>query len=159
MLRATVDNQTQFPNVPVRQTVRWVLRELGVDTSTAVIRIEPWRNERTLGKFYANGRNRRPRVWARKSSGLKIPDEARHLIVARLSWMQFPGRRMRGGPPPFLPQNWVESLISITAHEAMHLRQFLFTRSGSPKFSETEAEWASYRLLKKWRERRKDGSD
>ena len=156
-MRALIDNQTRFPTTSVRQAVRWCLREFDVDLPSVVVRVEPFRKQRAIGRFYAQARTRRPRVWAAHSPALKISEDARHLLVVRTSdFLMFGHRKMRGGPPKFSPQNWVENLIGVTAHEAMHLKQFLFPRSGRPKFSEVEAEWASYRLLKKWRERKGD---
>lgn len=153
MRRAIIDNQTSHPVAQIRQAVRWVLREIEVDLPALMVRIVPYEGERSLGRFYPMARFRRPKVWAAKSHALKISDETRHLVITRVPRTPIPVRKYKGGPPSLEPHNWLESMIATTAHEAAHVRQFLFPKPGGPKYSEVEAEWAKYRLLKRWRER------
>lgn len=152
--RALIDNQTDHPTLTIQRAVRWVLRELEVDLPALVVRLVPYQDERTMGKFYPMARFRRPRVWSASSDASKISDEARHLIVTRIPRTPIPVRRFQGGPPFMVPSNWLESLIATTAHEAQHLRQYLFPKNGRRRYSEVEAEWVKYRLLKRWKERR-----
>ena len=49
-----------------------------------------------------------------------------------------------------------EALVSITAHEAMHLRQWTkgrkAARRNGGRFNEVETEWAAFRLWRRWKE-------
>ncbi len=54
--------------------------------------------------------------------------------------------------------DWQEALVAITAHEAMHLRQYNKNPRGKRgRFNEVETEWAAYRLHKEWVETQKKG--
>ena len=160
-LKSLLDNQTDFPLRKVKQVVYWVLRELDVDRQTLLVRVKYSRDgvHTHHGRFYPNARTQWRRVW--KDNGdvhiirPKITASTRHLVVARIPENPtMHDRKMRGGPPPLDPKNWVESLVCIVAHEAMHFRQFLFPKKKGPKWSEVECEWAEYRLLQRWRERK-----
>ena len=142
MKRATIDNQTTFPTVSVRRIVRWVLREFDTDLPHLLVRVEHWNGQRAMGWFAPHARTRKPRVWKAHSPSLQISGEEKHLIISRIADWPNPGKKMRGGPPWFMPRGWKESLVCITAHEAMHLRQFLFRKPGGRKYSEVEAEGA-----------------
>lgn len=155
MSKATIDNQSNFPATPTRRTVRWVLRELGVDLPSLVVRVLTSDHVTHHGRFYPHARSWYPKVWAR-TNGAPIPKRVDHLIVAHASPKtsgKEHDRGFRGGPPPIDPQDWIESLLCITAHEAMHFRQWLYRKPGDPRWSEVQAEWAEYRLLRRWRER------
>lgn len=151
MKRATIDNQTEHPTISVRAIVRWVLREFDADLPSLLVRVEHWKGQRTMGRFSPYARRRKPRVWNSNSPALKISGDEDHLIISRIADWPNPGKKLRGGPPFFLPRGWREQLVCITAHETKHLLQF-FTEK---RYSEVEAEWAEYRLLRRWRERRK----
>lgn len=153
MSRAAIDDQAGIDRTATRRAVRWVLREFDLDIPTLVVRILLSEYVTHHGRFYQNAYRFNPRVWSRNSAD--VPESAKHLIVGFAS--EFPAgvhdRKMRGGPPPIDPEDWIESVVAITTHEAMHARQFLYPKPGAPRWSELEAEWAEFRLLKRWRER------
>ena len=152
---AKIDNQTELPHAQTKSIVRWVLRELGVDDPTLMVRIVRMKErDRTYGRFYPDARVDWPNVWKQRSINFAIPEEAQHLIVIRLP--REPHRpaetkKYKGGPPEYEVTDWRESLLCLAAHEAMHVRHHLYPKPGHPRWSEVEAEWAEYRLLKRWR--------
>lgn len=157
-MTAFIDNQTPLPTRRVRAVARWVLRELDVDLPSILMRVTPSKHLTHHGRFVVHARAQWPDLWAASptpgSKKPKIPGSASHLMVVHVplaTKLRVHDRGFKTGPPPIDPQNWIESLICITAHEAMHVRQFLFRRPGAPKWSEVQAEWAEYRLLKRWR--------
>lgn len=158
-MKAALDNQTKFPLRDVKKIVYWVLRELDVDRGTLLVRVRKSRAgvHTHHGRFYPNARRMWRRVWRDGEDDRiirpSLPPHVSHLIVARIpeATIRQHHRDMRGGPPPLDPVDWKESLICIVAHEATHFRQFLFPKKNRPRWSEVEAEWAEYRLLKRWR--------
>jgi hypothetical protein len=146
-----VENHSDLPLAGVRSVVRWVFEYMGIEQAgiVRVFHTEHWWHH---GHFYAT----KP-----------------FLVLAHVP-EQITGvghdRGLRGGPPPVFPADWREALVCILAHEGTHVRQFFagqrtpnYTQRRKGKivhvrgrtFSEVEAEWAEYRLLKRWRERRK----
>lgn len=174
-MKTLVDNQTTHDGRTVRGIVGWVLRELGVDKSTLVVRVKSTPHRTHHGRFYPHARSHWARVWKEGSEHIiqpKLPVGYKHLIVARIPRQPWGDhhRAMRGGPPPIRPETWMESLVCIVAHEALHFRQYLGKPTGKSHFrnlkgriitvgpkrwSEVEAEWAEYRILKRYRERKK----
>lgn len=151
---AKIDNQTDLPHSKVKGIVRWVLRELEVDLPALVVRVvRAKEKDRTLGRFYVNASQHWPIVWKQRGPHFVIPDEAEHLVVLRVPRTPQQQRVMRSGPPAYEVNDWRESLLCIAAHEAMHVRHELFPIPGRPRFSEVDAEWAEYRLLRRWREK------
>lgn len=157
-MSARVENRSHLPQAAVRSIVRRVLGEFEANYTWVTVKVfitDHWHHH---GHFYARRR---------------FEEDAFDVtIIARVP-MEYDGtghdRKLRGGPPPIDPQDWRESLVCIVAHEATHVRQFL----AGPKteghwrmvkgkrrfvngrvFSEVDAEWAEYRALKRWRERR-----
>jgi hypothetical protein len=157
---AFIENETTLPTRDVQKISRWVLRELDVDLPSLVVRVKNTKAPMHSGRFYYHARE--SWVTLRRKDGVtrlvapKLPPRADHLIIARvpLNPRGAGNQVKRGGPPPIVPQTWQESLVCIVAHEGMHVRQFLFPRENKPKWSEVECEWAEYRLLKRWRERK-----
>lgn len=153
-MSSTIVNLTRMPTRNVKRITRWALEELDSNIPALIVRVKESKSSIHNGRFYPNAREAWPRVWNRDLDG-PVPDAARHLILARIP-LQPPfaiaNIIKRGGPPKFWAQTWEESLVCIIAHEAIHLRQFLHPQEGRPKWSEVEAEWAEYRLLKRWRD-------
>lgn len=159
-MKAHLDNLTDLHKGKVRAIVRWTLRELDIDRPDLLVRVRPAVGRKHHGRFYAHARTHWVRVWKgdhteTRTIRVQVPDGVSHLIMARVPkdpWGRT-DRQMRGGPPEVRPVNWMESLVCIIAHEGHHFREFLFPKKGRPKHSEVEAEWAEYRLLRRWRER------
>lgn len=160
-MSATIINQTNFPDRRVQKIVRWTLSELDADLTALVVKVKPTKSHVHSGRFWPNARTAWTRVWSRETGERiikpSLPFGTQHLVVARVPEFPFghANRIRRGGPPKFSPQSWEESLVCIVAHEAMHFRQFLFPREGQPRWSEVQAEWAEYRLLERWRKKKK----
>lgn len=159
-MKAHLDNQTKLHTGSVRKIVAWVLNELDVDRPELLVRVKKSRGINHHGRFYANARDRRVRL-VRITDGREhvvqpqLPEGAQHLIMAYIPLVPTGlkhDRKLRGGPPPIDPKNWAEHLICITGHEGLHFRQFLFP-AGKRRYSEVDAEWAEYRLLRRWREK------
>lgn len=148
-----VELYAKLPPAGVRRVVGWVLTDLEVDgILVRVFHTEHWYHH---GHFYYRTASARPyRILAYVPLSINGHGHDRGL---------------RGGPPPVHPQNWQESLVCILAHEGTHARQFRLgprtpgytqsrkgkqVRVGGRIFSEVEAEWAEYRFLKRWRERK-----
>lgn len=173
-MKAHLENLTDLPKQQVRTVVMWTLRELDIDRPDLLVRIRPARGRKHHGRFYAHARTHWAQVWKGDhvhEIRVQVPDDVSHLIMARVPnkpWGRT-DRQLRGGPPAVRPENWIESLVCIIAHEGHHFREFLYPPKGGkshlrrtkrgvvtvgPKrHSEVDAEWAEYRLLKRWRER------
>lgn len=156
--RAAIENLTPFQTRDIQKTTRWVLRELDVNLPSLIVRVKTSAAPVHSGRFYPHARDCWVTLWRGDREHVvrpKIPKHAEHLIIARIPLIPAgrANRIKRGGPPTIDPKDWNESLICIVAHEATHFRQFLFPKNG-PKWSEVEAEWSEFRLLKRWRERR-----
>lgn len=151
-MKATVVNHSPYPLKSVKATVRWTLRELDADMSILAVGVRDTKQVSHHGRFYGDAEVHSPRIWDEWMSTIPY-NGVRHLCVVRVP--EWPiGKHDRGfktGPPPIDPEDWIESLVCIVAHEATHLRQYL--RQGKPRFSEVEAEWAEHRLLRRWRGR------
>lgn len=142
---------TNLPLAGVRRVTRWVFTRMEIDdVRVRVFSTEHWYHH---GHFYA------------RHEGALV-----HAYVPVEVNGQGHDRGLRGGPPVIFPQDWRESLVCILAHEGMHVRQFRagprtpgyqqnrrgkIIYVGGRVFSEVDAEWAEYRYLKWWRERRR----
>lgn len=159
-MKAHLDNQTKLPTRSVKKIVSWVLEQLDVDTEELLVRVKKSRSINHHGRFYEYAQGTRIEL-QRLSDGKitiiepRLPKGAEHLILAYIpleSVQLKHDRKLRGGPPPIDPQDWREHLLCITAHEALHFHQFLYPRQ-KRRYSEVDAEWAEFRLLKRWREK------
>ena len=153
-MSATIDNLSNLPRAVVSRIVHRVLDELEVNLPWVRVRVFETDHWHHHGHIYIR------------------PGRSNCLIIARVPSVvsDHPhDRKMRGGPPPIIVKTWQVALVCILAHEGTHLRQFLkrpkrgdhtrFVRGkpvkvGPKIFSEVEAEWAEYRFLKSYRERR-----
>lgn len=167
-MNAHLQNVTEHPTRQMKPVVRWVLKELGVDRNDLAVHVERTPYLQHSGKLYPHCKKNTPKVW--ELLGASLPTATKHVIFTRIPNTPF-GRHergLRGGPPPIVPRDWKESLVCIVAHEGWHMWEFLHPRRGKehvrrtkrglvvvrPKLhSEVDAEWAEYRLLKRWRER------
>lgn len=166
-MNAYLQNVSEFSTKQMKPVVRWTLRELGVDREDVVVRVKRTPYFQHSGRMYPHAQLHSKRVWEEEGD---MPSTARHLLVGRIPATPLGrhDRKLRGGPPPIVPMDWKESLVCIIAHEGWHLWEFLHPRKGKehirqtkrgpvvvrPKLhSEVDAEWAEYRLLKRWRER------
>lgn len=156
-MTADIDNRSRFPLRSIRSIVNRVLNDLEVNLPWVRVRVHETDHWHHHGHIYI------------EENRLKERDG---LIIARVPVNpngDSHDRKLRGGPPPIDPKDWREALLCIIAHEGTHLRQFLSKPKGngywrtvkdkrvyvSPRrFSEVEAEWAEYRFLKRYRERR-----
>lgn len=152
-----IENETGLPTRQVNAIVRWVFRYLDLDGRRAIVKVKHHGGKHAYqGRFYSNALAASGVVW--DSTGLarrvkpNVPRDRPHLIVARLAKPElYPLRthvyKRRGGVEPWPVDDWQEALVSIVAHEAMHLRQHLH---GKP-FREDETDWAAKRLLDEWK--------
>lgn len=150
-MKAHLDNRSMFPLQQVRSAVRWTLDELDANLPIVGVRIKETRHLTHTGRFYGDAERYWPEIWADIVNGSKTPRLVRHLIVGRVPrWpMGFHDRGFKTGPPAIDPKHWKESLICIVAHEATHVMQYIHSRP----LSEVQAEWAEFRLLRRWRDR------
>lgn len=161
-MSAVVINLTQHPTRRVKKLVHWVLKELDVNHPSLVVKVKPSRSPVHSGRFWPHARDAWVQVWKRETGEGRLiqpslPDGTQHLIVGRVPLLPFgmANRVKRGGPPPIVAGDWEESIVCIVAHEGMHFHQFMFPKPGRPRWSEVESEWAEYRLLKRYRERKR----
>ena len=139
-----------LPPAGVRRVTRWVLTRLEVDDIR--VRVGSTQHWYHHGHFY----------------GCAEGDLLLAYVPLEINGVGH-DRGLRGGPPVIFPADWRESLVCILAHEGTHARQYRagprtkpYTQNRRGKivkvngrmFSEVEAEWAEYRYLKWWRERR-----
>ena len=163
-------NETTYATREVNSIVRWVLRHLEVDKSSVCVRIKHHNGGHGYqGRFYPRASSQSAEVYSwDRDDWVEIRPNAEgqlHLIVCRIGK---PGvyprlahtyKRKGDMPEPWMLEDWREALVSITAHEAMHLRQWnqrAQRRAGRRRFQfrEDECEWAAFRLLRDWKEER-----
>jgi len=161
-----VENQTDYPTREVERLVRFAHRELEVNTADILVRVKTSTNG-VRGRYYNTVRLHRTVVGDYWGGWKEIrPDagSATHLITIGLPARNFPRSvhyyARRETPPADIWHSWQEALVWVAAHEANHHWQWLNRRrraSGKRRwqFVESECDFAGYRILKRWRERRK----
>lgn len=157
-----IKNETSYDGRRVGGIVRWVFRWLDLDGRRIMVKIKHHNGSHAYqGRFYARAYAHGGFIWNDSIGNWqevapKVPDGIDHLIVCRLGK---PGTYptsthvydRRDGPEPWMVNDWREALVSITAHEAMHLRQLVTKPAGKRgRFNEVETEWAALRLCKAW---------
>lgn len=156
-------NETAYPQREVGSIIRWVLKYLEVENDRCYVKIKHHnRFHAYQGRFYPNVAFQRGYVsddWGEwKEIRPKVPRGYVHLIVCRLAK---PGTYpvethvydRKDSPGTWFVDNWQEALVSVMAHEAMHLRQYKMNPRGKRgRMNEVETEWAAYRLWKEWKE-------
>jgi len=159
--RLLIQNETGYDGRTVAGCVRYVFRELELSGSGTVVKVKHHNGSHAYqGRIYyqahTHGRHVRSHgrgewAWVAPS----VPIGYRYLIVCRIGKPgTYPAEThvydRRDSPGTWTVSDWGEALVSITAHEAMHLRQYLAGRARS----ETETEWAAYRLWQRWTQRK-----
>lgn len=163
---AVIENHTDFPAREVERLVRWTLRELDVDDRSLCVRVK--RGRRGLsGRYYPLARNHSTSFHSWGSGyaevEVRLPPGCSHLITMKLPernyprWFHYYSRRET--PPELHLASWQEAIVALAAHEGTHHWQWLHKRerrSGRRRFQfrETECDFAAYRLVRRWRERR-----
>lgn len=163
-----VDNQTGYPTREVAQLVRFACRELDVTSPNLLVRVKnsTWG---VKGRYYCHARLHSSyvydRAWGQYKEIRVDAGTASHLITIGLPpASHFP----RGAtyysrkemPPPSTWETWQEALVHVAAHEAMHHFQWLKKPARARgrrrwQFVESECDFAGYRILKRWRARKK----
>lgn len=165
-------NETRYDGRTVGSCVRYVFRNLDLPGDATVVKVKHHRGAHAYqGRFYPHGAHHVSYVYDPESItagdyGWKqiaptLPAGYRHLIVCRIGTPSvYPCRvhvyDRKDAPKPWTVEDWREALVSITGHEAMHLKQHLGGGSGRRgRYNEVDTEWAAYRMWKWWREERR----
>lgn len=156
-------NETSYDGRRVGGIVRFVFRYLDLNGSDVMVKVKHHNGSHAYqGRYYKDPRRHRgyvrDRYWGGwQEIGPNVPLGINHLIVCRLGKPGIYPRRVhvydrKDAPDPWVVEDWQEALVSITAHEAMHLRQAIVPKSRNRgRFNEVDTEWAAYRLLMEWR--------
>lgn len=158
-------NETNYPDREVAKIVRFVMRELEVEDQRCFVKVKYLTGfSAYAGRFYPHGSQHVRYVrdsWGDyREVAPSVPDGYRSLIVCRIRKGGYPmgsnTYTRKQGPEPWRVETWQEALVSITAHEAMHLRQWTKGRKAAKRnggrFNEVETEWAAFRLWRRWKE-------
>lgn len=156
-----IQNETDYDGRTVNAIVRRVFRSLEVDGSRTMVKVKHTRN-RWGGRAYINARTSRGYIYDAnicdyREVGPVIPPGIDHLIVVRIGRperypCQYTPYRRKDSPGAWQLGDWKEALVTITAHETMHLRQFFKNpKSKRGRFNEVETEWAAFRLWRDWK--------
>lgn len=159
-----IQNETDYDGRSVKAIVRWVLRELDLTGDMTVVKVKHHNGSHAYqGRFYANAHAHHAVVYdyygGWKEIAPVIPFTYRSLIVCRIGRPEvYPVSthvyRRKDSPGVWTVADWKEALVSITAHEAMHLRQYLTKPKKRGRYNEVETEWAAFRLWKRWKAER-----
>lgn len=165
-------NETVYPTREVRGIVAWVLKYLEVENDRCFVKIKHHSRKHAYnGRFYPNASMHATVLYKEPYVGAgyeepyhvapSVPRGFVHLIVCRIGK---PGTYpcmnhvydRKDSPGRWEVADWQEALVAITAHEAMHLRQYKMNPRGKRgRMNEVETEWAAYRLWKEWVETKK----
>ena len=159
-----VQNETDHDGRAVAGIVRWVFRELDLDGRGVVVKVKHHGGSHAYqGRFYGSPHRSYGYIWNASRGDYvevapKMPRGYDRLIVCRIAKGGYPLEThvydRRDSPGTWVVADWREALVSITAHEAMHLRKVLTKARGKRgRMNEVETEWAAYRLWRRWRER------
>ena len=159
----TIDNQTKLDGRVVSGIVRWVFRYLDLDGASVLVRIKHSKNC-YAGRFYPDPHESWGWIYDANLDGVRkvrpnVPASVDHLLICRVGDPDSFPRMNYVYPRKDSPGNWEladwrEALVAITAHEAMHLRQYRMKPKGHGRYSEVETEWAAFRLWREWKETR-----
>lgn len=165
MQKLKIVNETQYDARVLNGIVRWVFRYLDLTGDRVVVKVKHHNGSHAYqGRFYANARLHGGVVYDTwgypQEVAPKIPAGYSHLIVCRIAKPGVYPRsthvyNRKDSPGTWTVADWREALVSITAHEAMHLKQYLKPRRNNRgRFNEVETEWAAFRLWREWKEER-----
>lgn len=161
-----IKNETCYDGRSVNGVVRWVFRYLDLDGKDVMVKVKHHTGRHGVqGRYYPHVQSQAGYVLKRYNGydewqkvGPKVPVGVNHLIVCRIGKPGvFPVAKSfnydrKDMPPEYVMEDWQEALVSITAHEAMHLRHYKVPKSRNRGHSnETDTQWAAYRLLMEWR--------
>ncbi len=160
-----IQNKTAHDGRTVKAIVRWVFRELDLSGNRVVVKVKHHNGVHAYqGRFYWNAHNSGGYVYNHaggewKEITPKIPASHQHLLVCRIGRENLYPREThvydrKDSPGSWVVDDWKEALVSITAHEAMHLRQYVKSSKRRGRFNEVDTEWAAFRLCKRWKETR-----
>lgn len=167
-----IQNETSLDARRVSAIIRYVFRYLDLDGRGIMVKVKHTRNASYAGRFYPHARQQGGYVWddARgdwRDIGPKVPDNITHLLVVRIAnpaEFKYPRSNhvydRKHGPEPWMLEDWQEALVSITAHEAEHLRQYRTSKKRGGRwgrFNETATEWTARRIWQAWRRDQKRG--
>jgi hypothetical protein len=161
--RLKIQNETQHDGRQVSGVIRWVFRELDLVGTRVVVKVKHHNGSHAYqGRFYPRAHAHGGYIWNDRAGEYvevapKIPYDCDHLLVCRIAKSGYPIEThvydREDSPGTWEVSDWREALVCITAHEAMHLRQYLTKKKGRGRFNEVETEWAAHRLWKRWRDR------
>ena len=161
-----VENLTDYPTREVERLVRFAHREMEVDHANILVRVKrsSWG---VRGRYYCHARLHGGYVrdgWGGYKEIRVDAGTATHLITIGIAGpRQFPQGvhyyARKELPPKDIWESWQEALVWVCAHEANHHWQWLNRakrRNGRRRwqFVESECDFAGYRILRRWRERR-----
>ncbi len=158
-----IQNETDYDGRTVARIVRFVFRELDLSGRHVVVKVKHHGGGHAYqGRFYPNA-HRSAYIYSfelddYREVGPKVPSGYDHLLVCRIGRAGVYPRQThvydrKDSPGTWTVADWQEALVSIAAHEAMHLRQYLTKGRTRGRFNEVETEWAAYRLWKRWTSR------
>ena len=157
-----VSNETGYDTRRIGAIVRFVFRELELDGRHVMVKVKHHTGGHAYqGRFYPQARRQGRFVrngWGEYNEVKpSVPTGVAHLLVCRVGKPGvYPKRvhvyKRKDAPAPWVVENWQEALVSITGHEAMHLRQWQTKpRHVRGFFNEVDTEWAALRMLTAWR--------
>lgn len=160
-------NETCYDGRKVGGIVRFVFRHFDLNGSDVMVKVKHHNGSHAVqGRYYHQPRSHGQWVWSNTYNeyqwvGPKVPVGINDLIVCRIGKPGvYPKKKTlsydrKDMPPEYILEDWQEALVSITAHEAMHLRHFKIPKSRNRgRTNEIDTQWAAYRLLMEWRSTR-----
>lgn len=160
MPKLKIQNETDYDGRTIASIVRFVFRELDLTGERVVVKIKYHRGGHAYqGRFYSNAHASRHIYsfdlgdW--REVGPSVPVGYDHLLVCRIGRpgiypCQTHVYDRKDSPGAWTVADWKEALVSIVAHEAMHLRQYVTKGRARGRFNEVDTEWAAFRLWKRW---------
>jgi len=161
-----IQNETDYDGRTVNSIVRWVFKDMELDGDRVMVKVKHHRGTWAYqGRFYPHARWQSKEVysWDRGEYvevGPRVPAGISHLLVCRIGRpgiypCQTHVYKRKDSPGTWEVADWREALVSITAHEAMHLRQYRTHPKGKRgRFNEVQTEWAAFRLWRDWKSKK-----
>ena len=157
--RPEIANETRYDGRIVAGIIRWVFRQLDLDGSRVMVKVKMHRGQHAYaGRFYSNPHSASGYIWNDSRKDFveitpSVPRSIDQLLVCRIGVAElYPATThvydRRDSPGTWEVEDWKQALVSVTAHEATHLRQY---RKGGG-YNEVETEWAAFRLCRDWKQ-------